>query len=70
MGSVILSGDWKLYLSHGVNENALFNLKDDSMEKNNVIAQNPELAARLTTQLKKWLKKVDAQMPPPVASPK
>ena len=70
MGSVILAGDWKFYLSHGVNEDALFNLKEDPMEKKNLIAQNPELAARLKTQLNTWLKKVDAKMPPAVASHK
>jgi hypothetical protein len=33
MGSVILSRNWKLYQSPGVNPSELFNLQDDPMEK-------------------------------------
>ena len=67
MGSVILSGGWKLYRSHGVMDDALFNLKDDPMETNNAIASHPELTQRLGDQLGQWLHSVDAQMPPAVA---
>jgi arylsulfatase A len=64
MGSSILSGDWKFYQGYGITGDALFDLKDDPMEKNNRIAANPELAARLRGQLKKWLLRVDAKLPP------
>ncbi|MCP5535497.1 MAG: sulfatase [Akkermansiaceae bacterium] len=63
MGSVILAGDWKLYQGHGVTPTALFNLKDDPMEKTNLISQKPELADRLGKQLGQWLKKTNAKMP-------
>lgn len=66
MGSSILHGDWKLYQGLGVIKDALFNLKNDPMEKNNVLMNNPEQADRLRGKLSKWLSAVDAKMPPPV----
>lgn len=66
MGSVILNGDWKLYEGFGTMPDALFNLKDDPMEKTNLLAQNPELAERLRAKLHKWRDSVDAKMPPPL----
>ncbi len=63
MGSSILEGDWKLYDGHGTIKDALFNLTDDPMEKNNVLKSNPELADRLRKKLHKWMKSVDAKMP-------
>lgn len=64
MGSTVLSGDWKLYQGYSVMEDALYNLKDDPMEKKNIIKNNPELADKLRTKLKAWLTKVDAEYPP------
>ncbi len=66
MGSTILQADWKFYKGHGTIKDALFNLKSDPMEKNNVLTNNPELADRLREKLSDWLKKVSAKMPPPV----
>ena len=66
MGSVILEGDWKLYEGYSVMPDALYNLKEDSMEKNNLLSGNPELADRLRKKLHRWLDEVDAQMPPSV----
>ena len=66
MGSSILQGDWKLYVGYGVIDNALFNLKDDPMEKDNVLKNNPDLADRLRGKLVKWLSAVDANLPPSV----
>lgn len=63
MGSEILAGDWKFYLGYGETKDALFNLKKDPMEKQDVLAGNPELAERLRGQLERWLKRVDAEMP-------
>lgn len=63
MGSVILSNHWKLYQSLGVNLDALYNLQDDPMEKDNVLAANPEVAERLSKKLAQWLKDVKAKMP-------
>lgn len=63
MGSTILEGDWKFYQGYGVIENALFNLEGDPMEKDNVLADQPELADRLRGRLNQWLKEVSAKMP-------
>lgn len=63
MGSAILKGDWKLYDGLGTIPDALFNLKEDPMEKNNVLSSNPELAEQLRKQLDQWLKEVSAKMP-------
>lgn len=66
MGSAILAGDWKLYDGLGTIPDALFNLKDDPMEKHNLLSGNPELAERLRVKLRKWMAQVDAKMPPPL----
>ncbi|MCM8532622.1 MAG: sulfatase [Lentisphaeraceae bacterium] len=63
MGSSILQGDWKLYDGHGLINDTLFNLKDDPMEKKNLLSKHPELAERMRKKLKKWMKSVDAKMP-------
>ncbi|MEP4079453.1 sulfatase [Haloferula sp.] len=63
MGATILEGDWKFYRGYGLIEDALFNLKEDPMEKNNVLKKNPELADGLKKQLNQWLTKVSAKMP-------
>jgi arylsulfatase A-like enzyme len=66
MGSAILQGDWKLYQGYGTIPDALFNLKDDPMEKNNRLSSKPEMADRLRKKLNRWLGDVDGKMPPPV----
>ena len=63
MGSTILAGDWKYYQGYGLVEDALYNLKDDPMEKSNVIDTNQELATKLSTKLNAWLTRVSATMP-------
>ncbi|MDP4793685.1 MAG: sulfatase [Verrucomicrobiales bacterium] len=63
MGSTILEGDWKFYRGYGVIEDALFNLKEDPMEKTNAIGEHPELAERLRQKLDLYLKEVSAKMP-------
>lgn len=68
MGSVILTDEWKYYQGHGVVGEALFNLEDDPMEKNNLVDHNPELTDRLRGELTKWLTAVEANMPPPAAN--
>ena len=63
MGSTILEGDWKFYKGHGLIKDALFNLKDDPLERSNVLANNPELANRLRRRLNNWLEDVSARVP-------
>lgn len=66
MGGIILSGDMKFYHGYGVIPNALFNLKEDPMEKTNLIEKDSKTAERMLAEHQAWLKKVDAKMPPPV----
>lgn len=63
MGGTILDGDWKYYQGYGLIENALYNLKDDPMEKSNVIDANQVLAKKLSEKLNDWLTRVSATMP-------
>ena len=69
MGSSILSGDWKFYQGYGVTKDALFSLKDDPMEKNNLIDESATSSAHsmqikmLRGKLNEWLTRVDAKMP-------
>ena len=63
MASEILMGDWKFYHGYGQTKDALFNLKEDSMEKKNVLSSNPEIADRMKVRLEKWLASVNAKPP-------
>jgi arylsulfatase A-like enzyme len=63
MGSVILQNDWKFYQGLGLFEDSLFNLKDDPMERSNVIDAHPEIASEMRVKLEKWREKVSARMP-------
>ena len=63
MGGTILAGDWKLYQGYGLIDDALYNLKDDPMEKQNVLVSNREMADKLRFKLDVWLRSVSAKMP-------
>lgn len=62
-GSAVREGDWKLIRWYEGNREELFNLKNDISEKNNLITQNLQVAARLRGKLDKWLQEQDASMP-------
>ena len=66
MGGTVLQDDWKFYAGYGVIEDALFNLKDDPMERRNVLSSNPQRVAELRAKLGQWLNDVEAKMPSPV----
>ncbi|MDG1729157.1 MAG: sulfatase [Algibacter sp.] len=61
--SIIREGDWKLIHYYEDGSNALYNIKDDAFEQNNVATQFPEIATKLSTNLKNWLISVDAKYP-------
>ncbi|MDF1739073.1 MAG: sulfatase [Verrucomicrobiales bacterium] len=63
MGGTILEGDWKFYRGYGLIPDKLFHLKDDPMEKKNVLKAHADLGARLRGKLEAYLEKVSAQMP-------
>lgn len=63
MGSTMLEGDWKFYEGYGLIKDAPFNLKDDPMEKNNVLMNDTARADRMREKLNRWLQEVSAKMP-------
>lgn len=50
----IRHGDWKLIEFHEDNSVALYNLRDDPSEQNNLAESKPELASRLHSELDQW----------------
>ncbi|MDQ8208257.1 sulfatase [Coraliomargarita sp. SDUM461003] len=62
--SILVEGEWKLYAGLGTIPDALFNIKEDPMEKKNVLSDHPEMAERMRKRLNAWLTQVDAKMPP------
>ena len=72
--AVIREGDWKLIESFGdyFDEDAtyqskprlqLFNLKDDLGEQHDLVGTDPARAAKLSGQLRAWLKSIPAEVP-------
>lgn len=64
-GSAIRQGDWKLIRWYASGKEELFHLKQDLGEKQDVLAKNPAVAARLRKSLDQWLQDQDARMPTP-----
>lgn len=62
-GSAIRHGDWKLieYFENG--EFELYNLKEDTGEKHNLAASNPEKLQELKKMLTKWRTQIKAPVP-------
>ena len=63
MGGTILEGDWKFYEGYGLIEDRLYDLKEDPMEKKNLIEKDSKRAQRMRDKLDTWLKSVAAKMP-------
>ncbi|TDB62747.1 sulfatase [Arundinibacter roseus] len=59
----IREGDWKLTKSYETNEIALFNLREDESETNDLSKTNTSKAQQMHQKLTDWLKNVDANMP-------
>ena len=59
----IRSGDWKLIYYYEDKSMELFNLKNDRMERNNLVNLQPTLAKELYTRLMKWLIDTRADIP-------
>ena len=56
-------GDWKLIYYYEDKSMELFNLKNDRMERNNLVNLQPTLAKELYTRLMKWLIDTRADIP-------
>ena len=63
MGGTILEGDWKFYEGYGLIEDRLYDLKEDPMEKKNLIEKDSKRAQRMRDKFDTWLKSVAAKMP-------
>ncbi len=61
--SAVRNGDWKLLHLIETNSYELYNLKEDIGETRNLAATNPKMVKKLTRELEKWKKKMNAQMP-------
>lgn len=61
----VREGDWKLIKDYEFGKIELYNLRDDVGETHNLAETQPREAARLQKKLERWLKSVDANMPPP-----
>ncbi|WP_207504101.1 sulfatase [Telluribacter humicola] len=64
-GWAIREGDYKLIEYFEDHSQELFNLKADPGERNNLLTQEPQLAATLTNKLHSWGREVNAQMMKP-----
>lgn len=65
-GGAVRSGQFKLIRRYDDNSVELFDLSRDLGERVNLAKRNPELAAKLDTELGRWLEHTGAQMPAPV----
>lgn len=61
--SAIRKGNHKLIVFMDDGRQELYDLSNDIGESNNLIGEQPEIAASLHAQLKTWWKEVDAQFP-------
>lgn len=61
--SSIRIGKWKLCYGYEDEKIELFDMDNDLSEQNNLLEQEPEMAAKLCTQLRNYLKGVNAQTP-------
>ncbi|ADE53651.1 sulfatase [Coraliomargarita akajimensis] len=64
LGGVIIEGDYKLLNWYDDDSVELYKITEDISEINDLSKQNPELSDRLKKKLQRWLKDVDANMPP------
>ena len=66
-GGAIRQGNYKLIEFYDNGRRELFNLADDSSEARNLVESEPEVAARLASELAAWRGRVGAEMPTPNA---
>ncbi len=61
--SAIRVGNWKLIYTYEKGQFELYNLEDDISEKYNLVKEKPDIARKLSNNLRKTLKQMDAQTP-------
>ena len=61
--SVVRNGDWKLVYYYETGKKELFNIRTDIGEKDDCASRNPKLVHKLSGELGKYLRSVNAQRP-------
>ncbi|WP_418501867.1 sulfatase [Culturomica massiliensis] len=61
--SVVRNGDWKLVYYYETGKKELFNIRADIGEKDDCVSRNPKLVHKLSGELGKYLRSVNAQRP-------
>lgn len=61
--SVVRNGDWKLVYYYETGKKELFNIRADIGEKDDCASRNPKLVHKLSGELGKYLRSVNAQRP-------
>lgn len=61
--SVVRNGDWKLIYYYETGKKELFNIRADIGEKDDCASRNPKLVHKLSGELGKYLRSVNAQRP-------
>lgn len=56
-------GKWKLIYYYGSGKKELFNIVEDISEKNNLVAEYPDIVSKLSKDLSVYLRQKDAQRP-------
>jgi len=64
-GASIRDGGWKLIKFYDHEKVALYNLKEDPSESNDLSEQNPKIAKDLESKLVAWQKRMNAKLPRP-----
>ena len=65
LGSAVRAGKFKLIRYFADNSSELFNLETDLPEENNIVNDEPEIAAKLEGMLATWLADTEANLPQP-----
>lgn len=61
----VREGNWKYYINYDGSDPQLYDLNDDISETNNIVQQNPNVAANLREQIKNW----NSQIPKDAGDP-
>lgn len=63
LNCAIRNGDWKLVYYYETGEKELFNIPEDIGERNNLVAEYPDIVRSLSTELGEYLRGVGGQRP-------
>ncbi|MCA9176161.1 MAG: sulfatase [Planctomycetales bacterium] len=61
--SILMDGDWKLIYYHEDERYELYNVANDVGERHDVLADQPDRARAMQSQLQAWLRETNAKLP-------